>query len=103
MKTGDYFQDVVGPLGIPSHVEKFGRCVLLGGGVGIPPIYPIALALKEAGNTVETIIGARTKDLLIYQEELTEARKRWTIDASLVPSRSDPEGSVLLIRRFALA
>lgn len=73
MKTGDAFQDVVGPLGLASHVEKFGRCVLLGGGVGIPPIYPIAQTLKEAGNTVETIIGARTKDLLIYQEELTEA------------------------------
>jgi ferredoxin--NADP+ reductase len=73
MKTGDYFLDVVGPLGLPSHVEKFGRCICIGGGLGIPPIYPIALALKEAGNRVETIIGARTKDLLIYQEELTEA------------------------------
>jgi NAD(P)H-flavin reductase len=73
MKAGDYFADVVGPLGIPSHVEKFGRSVLIGGGVGIPPIYPIALALKEAGNKVETIIGARTKDLLIYEDELAEA------------------------------
>jgi len=73
MKAGDHFLDVVGPLGLPSHVEKFGRCVLLGGGVGIPPIYPIAQALKDAGNRVETIIGARSKDLLIYQEELTEA------------------------------
>jgi len=66
MKTGDSFTDVVGPLGIPSHVEKFGRCICLGGGVGIHPIYPIAQALKEAGNQVEVIIGARTKDLLIY-------------------------------------
>jgi len=73
MKTGDSFTDVVGPLGLPTHVEKLGRCVLLGGGVGIPPIYPIAQALKEAGNRVEVIIGARTKDLLIYQEELTSA------------------------------
>lgn len=73
MKTGDSFVDVVGPLGLPTHVQKYGRCVLLGGGVGIPPIYPIAQALKEAGNRVEVIIGARTKDLLIYQEELTEA------------------------------
>ncbi len=73
METGDSFQDVVGPLGVPSHVEKFGRCVCIGGGVGIPPIYPIAQALKDAGNQVECIIGARTKDLLIYQEELTEA------------------------------
>ena len=73
MNAGDYFADVVGPLGLPSHVGKFGRCVLLGGGVGIPPIYPIAKALKEVGNHVETIIGARTKDLLIYVDELTEA------------------------------
>ena len=73
MQAGDYFLDVVGPLGLPSHVEKFGRCILLGGGVGIPPIYPIAQALKDAGNRVETIIGARTRDLLIFQEELTEA------------------------------
>jgi len=73
MKTGDSFRDVVGPLGIPSHIEKFGRCVCIGGGVGIPPIYPIAQALRDAGNQVETIIGARTKDLLIFVEELTEA------------------------------
>ncbi|MCK5125167.1 MAG: sulfide/dihydroorotate dehydrogenase-like FAD/NAD-binding protein [candidate division Zixibacteria bacterium] len=73
MKTGDSFLDVVGPLGLPTHSENFGRCVCIGGGVGIPPIYPIAQGLKAAGNKVETIIGARTKDLLIYQEELTEA------------------------------
>lgn len=72
MKAGDCFADVVGPLGIPSHVEKFGRCVLIGGGVGIPPIYPIALSLKAAENKVETIIGARTKELLIYEQELSE-------------------------------
>lgn len=73
MKTGDYFTDVVGPLGLPSHVENFGHCVCIGGGVGIPPIYPIAQALKEAGNQVTTIIGARTKDLLIFEKELTDA------------------------------
>jgi len=73
METGDCFLDVVGPLGLPSHVEKFGHCVCIGGGVGIPPIYPIAQALKDAGNKVTTIIGARTKDLLIFEKELTEA------------------------------
>ncbi len=79
MKKGDFFADVVGPLGIPSHVEKFGRCVCIGGGVGIPPIYPIAQALKDAGNDVTTIIGARTKDLLIFEKELTEASHRLLI------------------------
>jgi NAD(P)H-flavin reductase len=73
MKKGDCFADVVGPLGLPSHVEKFGHCVCIGGGVGIPPIYPIAQALKEAGNKVTSIIGARSKNLLIFEEELTEA------------------------------
>jgi len=73
MKAGDYFSDVVGPLGIPSHVEKFGHCVCIGGGVGIPPIYPIAQALRKAGNKVTTIIGARSKNLLIFEDELAEA------------------------------
>ncbi|MCX6827416.1 MAG: sulfide/dihydroorotate dehydrogenase-like FAD/NAD-binding protein [candidate division Zixibacteria bacterium] len=73
MKIGDSFADVVGPLGIPSHVEKFGHCICIGGGVGIPPIYPIAQALRGAGNKVTTIIGARTKNLLIFEKELTAA------------------------------
>jgi ferredoxin--NADP+ reductase len=73
MKIGDSFADVVGPLGVPSHIEKFGHCVCIGGGVGIPPIYPIARALREAGNKVTTIIGARTKDLLIFEKELSGA------------------------------
>jgi ferredoxin--NADP+ reductase len=79
MKTGDYFADVVGPLGIPSHVEKFGHCVCIGGGVGIPPIYPIAQALREAGNKVTTIIGARSKNLLIFEQELGSASDRLLI------------------------
>jgi NAD(P)H-flavin reductase len=73
MKKGDFFADVVGPLGLPSHVEKFGHCVCIGGGVGIPPIFPIAQALKDAGNKVTSIIGARTKSLLIFEEELASA------------------------------
>jgi ferredoxin--NADP+ reductase len=73
MKIGDSFADVVGPLGVPSHIEKFGHCVCIGGGVGIPPIYPIARALREAGNKVTTIIGARTRDLLIFEKELSGA------------------------------
>ena len=69
MKTGDSFADVVGPLGNPTPIDKHGHCVLLGGGVGIPPIYPIAQAFRAAGNKVTTIIGARTKDLLIFQRQ----------------------------------
>jgi ferredoxin--NADP+ reductase len=76
LKTGDSFLDVVGPLGIPTHIEKMGRCICIGGGVGIPPIYPIAQALKDAGNQVEVLIGARTKDLLIFEDELRGASNK---------------------------
>jgi len=73
MRVGDSFSDVVGPLGNPTPIKKFGHSVCIGGGVGIPPIYPIAQAMKAAGNRVTTIIGARTKDLLIFEKELSEA------------------------------
>lgn len=68
MKEGDYLLDVIGPLGKPSHIDKFGTVVCIGGGVGIPPVFPITRALKEAGNEIVSIIGARTKELLILEE-----------------------------------
>jgi NAD(P)H-flavin reductase len=61
--------DLVGPLGKPTHIEKFGSCVCIGGGVGVAPLYPIVAALREAGNRVTSIIGARNKDLLILEKE----------------------------------
>lgn len=67
---GDFISDVIGPLGIPSHIENFGKVVCVGGGVGIAPIYPITRALKQAGNTVFSIIGARTKSLLFWEEKM---------------------------------
>ncbi len=67
---GDSIMDVIGPLGIPSHIENFGRVVCVGGGVGIAPVYPITKALKEAGNTIISIIGARTKSLLFWEEKM---------------------------------
>ncbi len=70
LNKGDYILDVIGPLGVPSHIENFGRVVCVGGGVGIAPIYPIAKALKEAGNTVISIIGARTKDLIFWEDKM---------------------------------
>lgn len=71
MEVGERFLDVVGPLGVPTHMEDFGgTCVVIGGGVGIPPILPIAEALKDNGNKVIGIIGARSQDLLIYEKEL---------------------------------
>jgi len=70
LAEGDEIIDVIGPLGKPSHIDKFGTVVAIGGGVGIPPVYPITRAMKQAGNKVISIIGARTKELLILEDEM---------------------------------
>jgi len=70
--VGDVIMDVVGPLGKPSEIEEFGTVVAVGGGIGVAPVYPIARALKDAGNKLISIIGARTKDLLILEDEMRE-------------------------------
>ncbi|MCR4420689.1 MAG: sulfide/dihydroorotate dehydrogenase-like FAD/NAD-binding protein [Clostridia bacterium] len=75
-EPGDALPDFVGPLGLPSEVENYGHVVCVGGGVGIAPVYPIARALKEAGNEVTAIVGARSKDLLILEEEMRGASDR---------------------------
>lgn len=67
--AGGEIIDCVGPLGLPTHVDKWGTAVLVGGGIGIAPIYPIAQEWKKAGNKLFTIIGARSKDILFYEEE----------------------------------
>jgi len=69
---GDEIRDVVGPLGTPSEIERYGTVVCIGGGGGIAPIYPIARALKSAGNRIVTIAGARRKDLLFWLDKLEE-------------------------------
>ena len=68
--AGDDIPTLVGPLGKPTHVEKFGTVVCVGGGIGVAPLHPIAQAMKKAGNHVITIIGARTKDLIILEDEM---------------------------------
>ncbi|MDO8426885.1 MAG: sulfide/dihydroorotate dehydrogenase-like FAD/NAD-binding protein [Deltaproteobacteria bacterium] len=70
MGKGDMILDVVGPLGRPTHIENFGIAVCVGGGIGTAPVLPIAKALKAAGNKVVSIIGARTKSLLILEREM---------------------------------
>jgi NAD(P)H-flavin reductase len=65
LKAGDALQDVVGPLGKPTHIEKWGNLMIIGGGVGAAPVLPMAKAAKEAGNKVFAIVGARSKDLRI--------------------------------------
>lgn len=93
--TGDSVHDLVGPLGNPSEIENYGDVVTIGGGVGIALIYPIAKALKGAGNNVTSIIGSQSSDKLFYQEKIgavsdelivttddgSEGRKGFTSDA----------------------
>jgi ferredoxin--NADP+ reductase len=71
--AGDSILDVVGPLGKPSDVELFGNVVVIGGGVGTAIALPTAKALREAGNHVISILGARTRDLLILEDEVRAA------------------------------
>ncbi|NWF76813.1 MAG: sulfide/dihydroorotate dehydrogenase-like FAD/NAD-binding protein [Nitrospirae bacterium] len=70
LNEGDFIADVIGPLGKNTHIENFGKVICVGGGVGIAPIYPIARALKKAGNKVISIIGARTKNLIFWEEKM---------------------------------
>lgn len=70
LKEGDSILDVVGPLGNASEIENFGRVICVGGGVGVASIFPIARELKKTGNYVISIIGARSKDLLILKEDM---------------------------------
>ncbi|MBN1688722.1 MAG: NADPH-dependent glutamate synthase [Candidatus Omnitrophica bacterium] len=76
---GDFILDVAGPLGQPTHIEKFGKVVCLGCGLGIALIWPMARALKEAGNQVTSILSARTKDLIILEDEMRKISNRLEI------------------------
>jgi glutamate synthase (NADPH) small chain len=68
-KAGDTFQDFVGPLGLPQHIEKFGHVVLVGGGLGVAPVFPQLRAFKEAGNRTTSIMGFRNKDLVFWEDK----------------------------------
>ncbi|NWF89756.1 MAG: sulfide/dihydroorotate dehydrogenase-like FAD/NAD-binding protein [Ignavibacteriaceae bacterium] len=70
LEAGDNILDVVGPLGKPSEIENFGTAVSIGGGVGTAIAYPTAVALKEAGNHTISIIGGRSKDFVILEDEM---------------------------------
>jgi len=73
LKAGDAIQDFVGPLGTPSHIEKFGKVVMVAGGVGVAPVFPIAREMKAAGNHVVGIMGARNKELIFWEDKMKEA------------------------------
>ena len=69
LSAGDFLADVVGPLGVPTHTDALGRVAVVGGGVGAAVAYPVARAMCAAGNEVTVILGARTTDLLILEDE----------------------------------
>jgi ferredoxin--NADP+ reductase len=71
MQQGDEIANVTGPLGQPTHIEVFGTVVCVGGGIGNAPLLPIAKALKEAGNNVISILGARTKELIVLEDDFS--------------------------------
>ena len=79
LNVGDSVEDVVGPLGSPTHIEKFGTVICAGGGVGTAPMLPIIRALKTAGNRVLSVIAGRNKDLVILEDEVRESSDKLII------------------------
>jgi ferredoxin--NADP+ reductase len=73
LKVGQGYQDVIGPLGRPTHIEKVGTVLCVGGGTGVAVLHPITRAMKEAGNHVICVIGARNKGLLILEDKMKAA------------------------------
>ena len=70
LNPGDSLENLVGPLGRPTHIEKFGTVACVGGGIGVAPLYPIVQGMKEAGNRIIVIMGARNSALLILEKEM---------------------------------
>ena len=79
MKKGDFLHDLLGPQGNPTEVEKFGHAVVIGGGIGVAPVYPLARALKEVGNKVTSIIGYRSKDYIFWEDKMRAASSQLII------------------------
>jgi ferredoxin--NADP+ reductase len=70
LEVGNSIQNLLGPLGRPTHIERFGSVVCVGGGIGVAPLHPIAQGMKKAGNRVTVIMGARTRDLVILEDNM---------------------------------
>jgi NAD(P)H-flavin reductase len=78
-EAGEFLPDVCGPLGDPTTIDNFGHCVCLAGGVGVAEIFPVVQALRAAGNRVTAIIGARSAELLILEEEMRHAANQLVV------------------------
>ncbi len=70
LDAGDCIENLLGPLGKPTDIKNFGKVVCVGGGIGVAPLFPIVQGMKQAGNEVKVIMGARNKDLLIMEEDM---------------------------------
>ena len=73
LEVGDEIEDIVGPLGVPTHIKNYGTVICVAGGYGAAPCYLIAKAFKEAGNKVHMVMGARTKDLIFWEDKMKNA------------------------------
>jgi len=87
LNEGDSILDLCGPLGQPTHIEPVRKVILVGGGFGVAPLYPIARAFKAAGSEVTVIMGARSKELLIYEQEMQR-----TADSVIVTTDDGSKG-----------
>lgn len=76
LSEGDFFQDVIGPLGMPTDIEKVDKVVCVGGGTGIAVLYPIAKGFKEKGSNVDVVLGARSENLLILKDEMDKLSEK---------------------------
>ena len=79
LKKGDYLLDLLGPQGNPTGIENFGNVVVVGGGIGVAPVYPLARALKEKGNSVTSIIGYRSKEYIFWEDKMQSVSDRLII------------------------
>jgi ferredoxin--NADP+ reductase len=78
-EPGEFVENILGPLGNPTHIEKFGTVVCVGGGIGAAPLFPIVQAMKAAGNRVLVIIGARSRELVIFEDRMGQYADGLTI------------------------
>jgi ferredoxin--NADP+ reductase len=90
--AGDELDNVLGPLGNPTHIEKFGTVICVGGGIGSAPLFPIIQAMKKAGNRVFAVVGARTRELVVFEERI-----RRTADETIVVTDDGSYGSKALV------
>ena len=79
MAVGDSIPDIAGPLGEPTHIEKLGHVLCVGGGIGVAPLYPVAKAMKDIGNKVTSILGARSENLIILEDRMSKVSNKLII------------------------